>query len=91
MYKYAESDWIVKNKIEEGTLVRVTREAVDYEDGWENTWVYGMGKYVGREFEVDSMDEGKSNYIPGYGIPLRDDDDDVVFTFQFPYFVLEVV
>lgn len=91
MYTDREEDWIRENEIEEGTVLRVARRGVDYEDGWENTWVTAMDKYVGKEFEVDSMDEEDSNYMPGYGIPLRDDDDDVVFTYQFPYFVLEVV
>jgi len=37
MYTDREKDWIEENGIEEGTVVRVTRKAVDYEDGWKNT------------------------------------------------------
>jgi len=53
--------------------------------------VNAMDKYVGNEFPVGSMDEEVGQYVAGVGIPLVDDYDDVVFTYQFPYFVLEVV
>ena len=91
MYVNEEQEWIQLNNVEEGTIVCVTRKAADDEAGWDNCWTCGMDKYVGKEFPVGCMDEEVSNYTPYVGIPLVDEDDDIVFDYQFPYFVLEVV
>ncbi len=91
MYTNREQEWVRLNNVKEGTVVRVTRKAVDNEAGWDNSWTRGMDKYVGKEFPVGCMDEEVSNYVPDVGIPLVDEDDDIMFDYQFPYFVLEVV
>jgi hypothetical protein len=62
-----------------GDIVRVVRKAEDYEDGWENTWVYFMDDFVGETFlvESDQFNNGFSLVMDG--------------CFDFPYFVLEKV
>lgn len=92
MYELDEAKWLKENKVSEGTLVRVTRSAVYDEDGWGNAWVASMDAYIGKEFPVGPMDSETGKYAPGVGVPLVDENDDnPIFHYLFPYFVLEVV
>ena len=88
-YNDREMAWIKEHEVTVGTIVRVVRRAVDYEDGWNNSWELGMDEFVGGVWVVASEDDALADYTEGAGIPLEKED--VVYSYRFPYFVLEVV
>ena len=73
--------WIRDNDVKAGDYVKITRKALDYENGWNNVWDPKMDKYVGRTVMVlrtDTLEEGISLSCPDT-------------YYSFPYFVLEKV
>lgn len=88
-YNDREMNWIKEHGVEIGSIVRVVRSAVDYEDGWNNSWEPEMDEFVGGEWVVASEDGERADYTEGAGIPLEKED--TVYLYRFPYFVLEVV
>ena len=65
-----------------GDKVKVLRAAIDFENGWQNSWPEeAMNKYIGKIYEI-SDDCGYA----GFGLDTKDD-----HYFSFPYFVLEKV
>lgn len=88
-YNDREMAWIKKHKVVAGTIVRVVRRAVDYEDGWNNSWEPEMDEFVGNEYVVAFEDNESADYTEGAGIPLEKEG--VLYQYHFPYFVLEVV
>jgi len=88
-YNDREMAWIKEHEVTAGTIVRVVRSAIDYEDGWNNSWEPEMDEFVGNEYVVASEDDERADYTEGAGIPLEKED--VVYQYHFPYFVLEVV
>lgn len=79
-YAERQKKWIKENDLKVGDLVRVTREAEDYEDGWKVIWAIAMSNLVGSVLKVKKIDEE-------CGIVLSTENKD----WFFPYFVLEKV
>jgi len=78
---YPDAEAIMNFKV--GEEVKITREAVDGEDGWLNGWITKMDQSVGRTghiFKVPITDDSG----PMVGIPGEP-------VFHFPYFCLERV
>ena len=88
-YNDREMNWIKEHGVKIGSIVRVVRSAVDYEDGWNNSWEPEMDEFVGCEWVVSSKYDECAAYTEGAGIPLWKED--TVYLYRFPYFVLEVV
>jgi len=66
--------------IKKGDLVRVCRKAVSFELGWELSWTPVMDKFVGRIYEVMSVDK--------YGIVLQNEEE---LQYTFPFFILSKI
>ena len=81
-YEQRQAHWIEKNKICDGDRVRVVREAITGEDGWDNSWVRGMGTKIG---QVGAVLMGP--VLDSYGLYVDFGVVDEIY--QFPYFVLE--
>ena len=77
-YIERQNEWIRKNDIKIGDLVKVTRIASAFESGWGEAWFDIMNKQVGKILRVKRIDEINS------GIRLDDN-------FYYPFFVLEKV
>lgn len=78
-YMPGQKRFLKKNKIYRGDLLIPTREAYDYEGGWNNVWADGMEYYIGQE--------GVYTDAGHYGITLLFEDGT---SFSYPWFVLEV-
>lgn len=81
LYTERQAAWVAENDVKPGTKVRVTRTAESYEDGWGDSWLTDMDKYVGKTLEVDMPVETSVHLLTG----------DDMHSWNFPYFVLEVV
>lgn len=64
-----------------GDKVKILREVVDFEDGWDNVWVPRMSKCVGDTGVIRGIYEA-------LGVQVKTDNYGAYF---FPYFVLEKV
>lgn len=51
-YAERQAKWIKENNLKIGDLVKVTRAAEDYEDGWETSWTIVMSNLVGSVLKV---------------------------------------
>lgn len=67
-------------KLKFGQYVRVVRRAKDGKDGWRNSWISKMDKYIGRVYKIDDINEVT-------GVRLRTEDGHV---FYFPAHVLKI-
>lgn len=74
-----ERNWIEENNVQPGDYVRITRSAINNENGWRNAWNSLMNGYVG---EIHTI-SGISSTSNGSGIHING--------FGFPYFVLEKI
>ena len=68
-----------KCELKIGDVVKITRKAETYENGWNNAWVTpNMNRYVNQIHKI--------NIITDVGIFLED-----CANFAFPYFILKKV
>lgn len=74
--------WTSDNGVRPESKVRVTRIALDHEDGWNDVWTSDMDAYVGKICTVHDAYSSR--------IHLRNSSRQFG-TYNFPYFVLEVV
>ena len=77
-YSQRQTEWVEKHGLKVGDKVKVLRAAKSYEDGWGDLWDTCMGKFVGRECVVESIDGSVWLEMDGDG-------------WYFPYFILEPV
>ena len=79
-YARLQNMWLEATGIKEGSWVKVTREAEDYESGWGSQWVIVMADFVGKTCRVIGMHSS-------YGLHLETVEDGR--RYGFPFFVLE--
>lgn len=65
-----------------GDIVRITRKATSYEDGWDDVWTPEMDMLVRRIGEIIFIDDS---------IKVRFNDGATMPSYNFPYFILEKV
>lgn len=73
-------DYLIQHKLsglKVGDEVTVTRAAKSYENGWDNTWIAAMSKYVGMTLII-------ADDRPSKGFSLKGS------SYNFPYFVLQL-
>ena len=69
--------WMKEDPLKVGDKVRITRSAKSHSEGWDNTWISNMNKYIGTETVV-------TNIYGGSGISLLNCEG-----YRFPSSVLE--
>lgn len=80
-YAERQAQWVKHYGVKVGTKVKVVREAIKKEDGWDGIWPNPMNRLVG-----DTLDVLYIGLREGQGIELNC----VGVDWWFPYFVLEV-
>lgn len=79
-YEMKQLSWMANNKIGIGVIVRATREAEDFEQGWGNSWPVDSMNVLEEELEVVGYGAWGIEVRLANGIEC-----------DLPYFVLEVV
>lgn len=84
LYVVCQQEWAWENKVEVGTLVRITRKAESYSYGWGNTWAgdrYVGGIYPVLEFGYESgvMLEGPQLWYPFFVLARPTQEELVLF------------
>lgn len=79
-------DYVTRQKncgLKNGDMVKVTRIAKSYENGWTNTWISSMNELVGNTYKIHNM-----NNDSAWGILIYVSDR---IKWNVPYFILEKV
>lgn len=80
-YVKMQKMWLEATGVKKGSWVRVTRNAVSGESGWNNLWDVEMTKSVGKVLRVTGA------CVSSLGIELAEPK---TVSFRFPFFVLDL-